>query len=499
MEASFTALTRPGPPSRSVPFVRPGVPANRSRYQPQPPPPPVVGTRPWRRGVLLLATDALALGLAGTASWAALTLAGYAAAPDVLLLAGAACLGLFALAGLYPTFPHAPAEEIDLLATTTTGAFGVFAVGALAAGDDALARVLPLACMWLLTLVMAPLARATTRSLFARRSWWGCPVVVLGAGPVGRRVVQAMRARPELGLRPVALLDDDVPSEIVPPDLHAGPLSHALRYASDYGVRYCVLAAPRHGSVEGAIERYGRHFRRVLVVPDLEGLASLWVGARNVGGALGFEMEQRLHSAWYRVKRTLDIALAALLFVPLLPVLALLAVLIRLDSSGPVFYIQRRLGRGGSTFRLFKFRTMHVGAHERLQEVLDSDPEARREYETYAKLTNDPRVTRVGRFLRKYSLDELPQLLNVLNGSMSLVGPRAYMPEELPKMNGCSGIVTRVTPGITGLWQVSGRNTLSFDERVRLDTRYVQNWSFSLDLYLLARTVPTVLFGHGAL
>ena len=168
------------------------------------------------------------------------------------------------------------------------------------------------------------------------------------------------------------------------------------------------------------------------------------------------------------------------------------------DSEGPVFFSQERLGRDGRCFRILKFRTMHVGAHKRLREVLESDPAAREEYELYAKLKDDPRITRVGRFLRQCSLDELPQLFNVLRGQMSLVGPRAYLPEELPRMVGKHRSILHVTPGITGLWQVSGRNELPFAMRLDLDLRYVRNWSVSLDLYLLARTLPTVLLRRGA-
>lgn len=152
----------------------------------------------------------------------------------------------------------------------------------------------------------------------------------------------------------------------------------------------------------------------------------------------------------------------------------------------------------GRIFTVLKFRTMYADADRKLDRILATDPERRREYERYHKLEDDPRVTPVGRFLRRYSLDELPQVFNVLRGEMSLVGPRAYMPTELPQMNGLSWAVLQVPPGITGLWQVSGRNALSFDQRLDLDVHYVQNWSVWLDLYLLARTVPTVLSGEGA-
>jgi lipopolysaccharide/colanic/teichoic acid biosynthesis glycosyltransferase len=156
------------------------------------------------------------------------------------------------------------------------------------------------------------------------------------------------------------------------------------------------------------------------------------------------------------------------------------------------------MGADGQIFTLLKFRSMYSDADERLEEVLASDPERREEYETYHKLEDDPRVTPVGDMLREYSLDELPQLINVVRGDMSLIGPRAYMPSELPKMKGLEKVILQTPPGVTGLWQVSGRNELSFDERVDLDVHYVQNWSMWLDLYLLVRTLPTVVTGEGA-
>ena len=182
----------------------------------------------------------------------------------------------------------------------------------------------------------------------------------------------------------------------------------------------------------------------------------------------------------------------------LAPVLAVIAVLIRMDSAGAVFYRQERMGAQGRIIPILKFRTMYEDAEQKLADILASDPERRREYERYHKLQDDPRVTRIGTFLRRYSLDELPQILNVLRGEMSLVGPRAYMPSELTKMNGLARAVLQSPPGMTGLWQVSGRNHLSFADRVNLDVHYIQNWSPWLDLYLLVRTGPVVLSGEGA-
>jgi undecaprenyl-phosphate galactose phosphotransferase len=170
-----------------------------------------------------------------------------------------------------------------------------------------------------------------------------------------------------------------------------------------------------------------------------------------------------------------------------------------LDSrGGKVFYKDKRMGRNNQLFSCVKFRTMVPNAEERLQHLLDDDPGAREEYELYHKLRDDPRVTRVGGFLRKTSLDELPQLWNVLRGEMSLVGPRPYLPRESEDIGGTQNEILRVPPGITGPWQVSGRASTSFDDRVYMDAYYVHDWSVWLDILLLARTVRSVLLSKGA-
>jgi len=163
-----------------------------------------------------------------------------------------------------------------------------------------------------------------------------------------------------------------------------------------------------------------------------------------------------------------------------------------------VFYADKRMGRDGKLFLCPKFRTMGPDAEERLRLLLEEDPKAREEYFKYHKLREDPRVTRVGRFLRKTSLDELPQLWSVLEGEMSLVGPRPYLPRESEDIGVTQGAILRVPPGITGPWQVDGRNQALFEDRVQMDAHYVRDWSVWLDLVILARTLNTVVFGKGA-
>ena len=181
-----------------------------------------------------------------------------------------------------------------------------------------------------------------------------------------------------------------------------------------------------------------------------------------------------------------------------LPLIAMLALLVRLESRGSVFYAGKRMGRDGKLFSCLKFRTMVPDAEDLLEKVLAENQEAREEYLAYHKLRDDPCVTRVGRFLRKTSLDELPQLWNVLRGEMSLVGPRPYLPRESTDIGMTKSEILRVTPGITGPWQVAGRNHATFAERVQMDVSYVSDWSVWLDLALLLRTVSVLVFGRGA-
>lgn len=228
-------------------------------------------------------------------------------------------------------------------------------------------------------------------------------------------------------------------------------------------------------------------------------------------------------STYLKWKHVLDIALAVLAVVVLSPLLLLIALAIKLESKGPVIYKQTRLGKGGKPFQLLKFRTMYVDGTERLknflarnpeafQEILDNvkkDPQLNRklnekellthsDWLAYWKLRRDPRITRVGKFLRRFSLDELPQLINVIRGEMSLVGPRPYMLHEIEEMAEFADKILSVKPGITGLWQVRGRASLTFRDRLWLETFYAQRTSLLLDLWIILKTIPAVISGRGA-
>ncbi len=202
------------------------------------------------------------------------------------------------------------------------------------------------------------------------------------------------------------------------------------------------------------------------------------------------------------VKRLFDIVFSTAMLTLGAPLFFIVALLIKSTSPGPIFYCSRRLGRFGKQFKFWKFRSMHVDAEQKLKTLLAQNPSLREEWALYFKLKEDPRCTRLGKFLRKTSLDEIPQFWNILKGDLSLVGPRPYLPNELSKIQSIIGeewkLLFSVRPGLTGLWQTSGRSFLTFEDRVRLDLEYIDKRSFLYDLKLIAKTIPVIFFPNGA-
>lgn len=198
------------------------------------------------------------------------------------------------------------------------------------------------------------------------------------------------------------------------------------------------------------------------------------------------------------IKRSLDMLLVILSLPIALLILGIVAAVVALSSPGPIFYSHRRIRRHGAFFSMWKFRTMCVNSAEVLEEYLANHPEARSEWNKTHKLRYDPRITKTGLFLRRYSLDELPQLWNVVTGQMSLVGPRPIVAAEVEKYGDCFSCYCKVKPGLTGLWQVSGRSSLTYDERVTLDCEYVEHWSLTRDLVILLKTFSSVINQDGA-
>ncbi|MEM6785058.1 MAG: sugar transferase, partial [Bacteroidota bacterium] len=335
--------------------------------------------RPWARTFVLMLFDALTLTLCIGVAMVFMEAIG--AAQENMRVAMATvvmALVMFAAFGCYATFPLPPVKEVRSLSIASSLAYLVVATVLMSVLGKLSPMVGTLALAWVLAIPAVPFARALARYFFGSKSWWSCSVVVFGAGRTGQGIVRILQGRPELGLRPVAVFTD---VKGAPRDLNGVPvvgrLSRASTYARRLRVPYAIVAMPsanREHLLE-LMEEHASGFERVLVVPDLFGFASLSVTARDFSGVLAFEVRDHLLNPMHqRVKRTIDIVLSVTAIVLLAPVLALIGLLIRLNSDGSIFYAQERIGRDGKLFRCLKFRSMYVGAHERLQEVLDRDP-----------------------------------------------------------------------------------------------------------------------------
>ncbi|MEM6449696.1 MAG: undecaprenyl-phosphate galactose phosphotransferase WbaP [Cyanobacteria bacterium P01_D01_bin.105] len=453
----------------------------------------------------LVSIDFLCLTLAGiTSVWLRLVFGGQFL-PSLywrLWPIGTIFILAYALANLYPGIAMSPVEELRRLTLATTLLYLMLGSAIFLFREVAIYSRAAFLMAWILSVLFVIFGRYGVRSLFARQPWWGYPVVVMGAGKTGEMVIRTLQRHPSLGLKPVAVLDDD-------PSKHGmlagvpviGSLPMAPVLAHQLKIPYAIVAMPgvSHVRLSQLLERYGRTFPHLMIIPDLFGMASLWVAAKDLGGVLGLEVRQQLFLSGPRLmKSLLDKGLVLFIGLLSLPFIGLISLLIWCDSPGPIFYRQLRIGQGGKLFKAWKFRSMVVNADVTLIEYLEAHPELKESWQQDHKLKKDPRITRIGKFLRQTSLDELPQLWNVLVGEMSMVGPRPIVNEEVWRYGDKFDLYLQVLPGLTGLWQVSGRNNVTYEERVNFDAYYVRNWSVWLDIYILIRTIKVVLVGDGA-
>jgi exopolysaccharide biosynthesis polyprenyl glycosylphosphotransferase len=325
-------------------------------------------------------------------------------------------------------------------------------------------------------------------------------VLVVGAGRVGLSVLQTMLARPDLGFKIIGFVDDD-------PDRGAtdlgrvqalGMVDNIPHLIDRYKVDLVIITLPWHvqRKIVKVVRECERQHVKVRTVPDLFELSLSQVQIEMLGGIplLGLNGETSFRTSSRLIKRGMDVVLALLAMPIVIPLTLLVALAIRLDSEGPIFFAQERMGQNGESFKVYKFRSMVRNAadmHHQLVRQTGEDPR-------HPKVGNDPRITRVGRWIRRFSIDEVPQIFNILRGDMSWVGPRPATPDEVELYESWHRQRLRVLPGLTGLWQVSGRSEVPFEEMCLLDIYYIENWSLRLDMQIILRTVPHVLLAHGA-
>lgn len=333
---------------------------------------------------------------------------------------------------------------------------------------------------------------------------WGVPAIIVGANATGRLLAEVMVNRPLTGLKPVAFFDDEESSH--GKTLAAIPVKgnsqDAKRFVEQHQLKHVFVVASELPE-KALLRDTGRNngpSQSIRFVPPLQELTSTNAYASGLHNTLTLEVRNNLAYVGNRfVKRLTDIAGGLFGLVFLAPLVFVLYIWIRLDSRGPAFYWSARVGRDGKTFKCLKFRSMYKDADEKLHKILEQDEALRAEYETYHKLKNDPRVTRVGQMMRKYSLDELPQLFNVVKGDMSLVGPRPYLLSELDIIRAHNKqIILEARPGMTGHWQVTERNRVLFEERLEMEEHYVRNWSIWWDIILIFETLSILVKPNSA-
>jgi exopolysaccharide biosynthesis polyprenyl glycosylphosphotransferase len=336
-------------------------------------------------------------------------------------------------------------------------------------------------------------------SQLRRRGFGVSRVLIVGAGDVGRMVIRTVMAQPEFGYRIMALVDDHVESSA----LSIGPVptiegTQCLpQIIAEKNIDEVIVTLPwtDHQRILDIFQLCESLGVRARTVPDLFQLSLNRVDVEDLGGVpvIGLKPAS-IRGANLIVKRIMDVALGSLMLLITSPLMIISALAIKLDSPGPVIFRQKRVGAHGQEFVVFKFRSMREGADEEKDQLLEFNEMNGPLF----KMRADPRTTRLGRFLRRFSIDELPQLFNVLRGEMSMVGPRPHTSAEVAQYQNWQRQVLEAPPGLTGLAQASGRSQLSFDEQCLLDIYYIENWSPALDLKILLRTVPKLLSGEGA-
>jgi len=354
----------------------------------------------------------------------------------------------------------------------------------------------------LLSVFIVPFCRRVCRKNFSHMPGWKLPAVIYGNNEIARSMVRNLQEHDYLGLEPVALVYDKTTGA---KKRYLGVPIFDRNSLTTLPQQYCrahfIVAEPSltlH-QYRNILKMGHACFAKTVIAPDIFRQANMWADVIDINGTLGLETGQKLTAPFPQLyKRVTDILGAVVGFIVLSPVFFLTALIIRLDSPGPIFYRQIRIGRNGEEFKLWKFRTMVKDADEVLRKHLDANPQLKVEWENRQKLNNDPRITRIGNMLRKSSIDELPQLINVLTGDMSLVGPRPIVESEIKKYSKKFALYSKVSPGMTGLWQISGRSSTSYKRRVDLDVYYIRNWSFWFDLYILTRTPCAVFKCNGA-
>ena len=412
-------------------------------------------------------------------------------------------LAVFGYEKLY-TKRHAFWEEAQFLFKSSTASFALIMVAVFVTKEFFPFSRAIILFAWLLSLPLLPLFRYLTKTLLIRSGLWRKKVIIIGSTESTSALIAAIRQNPTMGYDIVGCLTDErwkIGTAIAGIPI-LGHYDDIEAWKEKTGFEDIIVTFPNipRDQLIGLLKRWDEVSDTIRYIPQTGDLITTGIEIENIGRVLALAVRKNLHKPWnIFIKGVFEFVLAVVMLAVTSPLFAVIALAIKLDSRGPVFFRQERFGKRGRVIKVIKFRSMHGDADSRLEEYFRKHPEARYEWVRYKKVKDhDPRVTRVGRVLRRFSLDELPQLLNVLRGEMSMVGPRPYIQEELEQVKQVKSILLQVKPGMTGLWQTSGRSLVPFRERLSLDEHYIRNWSLWRDVVILMRTVKVMVTGRGA-
>ncbi|GHT50809.1 undecaprenyl-phosphate galactose phosphotransferase WbaP [Spirochaetia bacterium] len=407
----------------------------------------------------------------------------------------------FIVFGLYPGVSVAPADELKRFVSASLLSHGEVIIARYIMDQVVGPISIAFAISFVVSIFFFLFGRSIMRTFLRKTKLGVIPAVVFGAGDSARRLIDKMLDK-KSGYRPVLILDTDPNTgshyrDI--PVLHDTSIGEKI--VATYNIKMAVVAFDNitQSGLSKVMRRSVSAFRYSILIPDFSQISSIWTSVRDFDGILGFATNNNLNMPWNLfIKRFIDILIVTIGGLILLPALLFVALLVKCTSKGPVLYGQPRIGKNGLHYKMWKFRSMRIDAEARLEDMLKNNPEARKEWDENRKIKNEPRVTPFGKFIRRYSIDEFPQFLNVLAGEMSLVGPRPLLLDEVPKYGKDFTRIVSVIPGLTGLWQVSGRSNTDYSERIAFGTYYLQSWSVWLDIWILYKTVSVVINGRGA-
>jgi len=399
---------------------------------------------------------------------------------------------IYHLMALYPAIGIGPVEELKRLTISTSFVMLALITASFFLRVTSTFSRATLIIAWLLIMISSPLSRKIFRRIAVKLKFWGIPTMIAGDKKSVIRFQEYLRQHPLSGFWPVFCMAGAI-QDIFPWDNGNTQLfSHiqTLIIAEGQG---------KFDSVRYLITQRKYQFKHIIVLFNEANIGPIWFTPVSMVEHMGLEVVHNLLNSTQKIsKRIMETTLIILSTPFLIALFAVVALLIKLSSPGPVFYKHRRIGLDGKELWIWKFRTMAYDADAALKERLKKNPALQMEWETSFKLKDDPRITNIGRILRRTSLDEIPQIWNVLKGEMSLIGPRPIVTEEIALYGDEFEIYKQVLPGITGLWQISGRNDLPYHDRVKLDVYYIQNWSIWLDIHILMHTILAALQARGA-